>query len=285
VTILAFSRDSTDDDLIGVWKLEWTQTNGQPKYRERELWVFRHGRLTIVRDGDAFDDAFTVDSSTTPKRMDLHKSFFGNAIYQVEGDALTVAQVASFEPRPDGFQTTRGDRRQVSVLWRLPADPRMPTAELMQLFASEFGPPIKYPDPMDFDAEADQFIYNLMRELISKSREPSGKEQVICDVALFEVEVDNGGFHQFFFNSPGDHALETAAALHRIGAPETAMLVQTACALFPNGKPSKDQGTRQLQLDEFTLDHLETLRDLEQRFYSRREDLSLLLKRYWQEGS
>jgi hypothetical protein len=44
------------------------------------------------------------------------------------------------------------------------------------------------------------------------------------------LEVNNGGFSQFFFNSSGDRATETLAALHAIDAPQTAALLARAIA-------------------------------------------------------
>ena len=65
-----------------------------------------------------------------------------------------------------------------------------------------------------------------------------------------EREVNNGGFHQFFFNSSGDHADETVGALEAIGALKTAELLRGAIGKFPDGKVPKDQDERQvLMLD------------------------------------
>jgi hypothetical protein len=73
-------------------------------------------------------------------------------------------------------------------------------------------------------------------------------EQVVCVVSALEAEVNSGGLDQFFFNSAGDRATETIAALHSIGAHAAAAIVEEACALFPAGRPSSDRSTRQRQL-------------------------------------
>ncbi|MGZ3408675.1 MAG: DMP19 family protein [Polyangia bacterium] len=45
------------------------------------------------------------------------------------------------------------------------------------------------------------------------SREIAGEtafapvERTLLDIALVEAEVNNGGFHQYFFNSAGDRAM------------------------------------------------------------------------------
>jgi len=45
------------------------------------------------------------------------------------------------------------------------------------------------------------------------------QRQLVC-VGDFEEELANGGFSQFFLNSPGDHAADTLRALRKIGAIE-----------------------------------------------------------------
>ena len=65
-----------------------------------------------------------------------------------------------------------------------------------------------------------------------------------------EREVNNGGFHQYFFNSSGDHADESVLALGAIGALNTAELLREAIGKFPDGKVPEDQDERQvLMLD------------------------------------
>ena len=61
-----------------------------------------------------------------------------------------------------------------------------------------------------------------------------------------EREVNNGGFHQYFFNSSGDHADGTVPALEAIGALKTAELLREAIGKFPDGKVLKDQDRRQV---------------------------------------
>lgn len=282
VTIISFNRDCTDDELFGVWKLESTQTNGQPQRRERELWVFRHGTLTIVRDDGTHHARISVDPSASPKHLDTDIMFQPTGVYEIDGDTLRVSQVVPNMPRPTEFKTLWGDMRTVSVLRRVEADPRISGDELHDLLLSEFGPATEYPDLIEFDEDADEFISDLMRDIYDKASEMTAKEEVIYHVSWLITEVNNGGFHQFFYNSTGDNAVETAELLRKIGAPQTATLVETGCKLFPEAAPSKDYQQRRSQLERFTLDQLETLRDLEEQFYSRREDLNLLLKKYWE---
>ena len=281
VTILAFHRDGTDDELIGVWKLESTQTNGQPMRRERELWVFRHGRLTVVRDDEFQSVRVSIDPSVVPKQMDTDIILQPTGVYEIQGDTLRISQVIPDMPRPVDFETNWGDWRTVSVLSRLDANARMSRDDLRELLLSEYGPAPEPLERMEFDKEADDFITELMRKIDDKTEPMNEKEEVIYRVSWLTMEVNNGGFHQYFFNSTGEHAVETVSMLKRIGAPQTAALFETGCSLFPEGNPPKSLQARRRVLARFTLDQLETLRDLQERFYARREDLNVLLKRYW----
>ena len=90
----------------------------------------------------------------------------------------------------------------------------------------------------------------------------SAAERVVVLVDCVEREVHNGGFHQFYFNSAGDCATETPAALRAIGACRVAAIVEQANALFPGGAPPVDRSERQRVLDEIdpglhVFDHLD----------------------------
>jgi hypothetical protein len=65
----------------------------------------------------------------------------------------------------------------------------------------------------------------------------SPPEKVFVCVWDLEAQVNNGGFHQYYFNSSGDHALDTVDALAAIGAKYTAGLVKQANALFGAAGP------------------------------------------------
>jgi hypothetical protein len=74
-------------------------------------------------------------------------------------------------------------------------------------------------------------------------------EQDLYLANTLESEVFNGGFHQFFSNSSGNCAMQTASALARIGDTKTAAIYSRALAVFPSGKPSEDRGERGDQMD------------------------------------
>lgn len=70
--------------------------------------------------------------------------------------------------------------------------------------------------------------------------EYSDLERAALCLHRLEAEVNNGGSHQFFFNSSGELVPQTLEALERIGAPQTKRLLEQAVAIaFPNGYPSR----------------------------------------------
>ncbi len=276
VTILAFNRSHTDDHLIGVWKLDTEQTNGLPPSSSRRLWVIRHGTLTIVDDGGISHVEISVDPSSNPKSLDVHAWLQPIGVYELDGDILRVCRTVAQLPRPKEFITKFGDLRTISVLQRLPADPRMSSDELRDLFQIEFGSPTEY---TKFDREAEDFVYALIRD---EPTERTEKHTVLENVVFLIAEINNGGLHQYFYNGTGDTAVEAISYLRRIGAPETATLIEAACQLFPGGTVPIDLSERRVQIEHFTDQQLKTLGQLDEQFFKRREDLYSLLKKYWE---
>ena len=108
--------------------------------------------------------------------------------------------------------------------------------------------------------------------------------KVIELVTDLEDEVNNGGFHQYFYNSSGDNTAETIQALETIGAFAVADIVRRAASKFPGAMPPKD---RNLRLDmlwsNFPLAN--EFSDLDGEFFSYPEDLSGLMLAYKQTGA
>lgn|GEM_PF-994395 len=82
----------------------------------------------------------------------------------------------------------------------------------------------------------------------------SGPVRTYLLVRFFIDEIDNGGWSQYFFNSSGDHATETVAALEEIGAPREADRLRRAMALFGPGGPSPQRRKRMSQLAKISPD-------------------------------
>jgi hypothetical protein len=133
-------------------------------------------------------------------------------------------------------------------------------------------------------SDREPYLIQLSERLVPLIRESSppeltAPERVFVYVWEVEAEVNNGGFHQYHFNSSGDLALEAAAAFDAIGAPLTANIVRAANEIFPNSPP-RDRSARQDALDsigEVAFDELDS------RFYAYAEDLSSLLYAYVQQ--
>lgn len=69
-------------------------------------------------------------------------------------------------------------------------------------------------------------------------------EKNILLVEYLEMEVNNGGFHQFYLNSSGNYSLETEQALKDIGAIKTLKILEAANDQFPNRYIPKDRELR-----------------------------------------
>lgn len=122
-------------------------------------------------------------------------------------------------------------------------------------------------------------------------RQLSFEDRNLVDVLCFIEEVDNGGLDQFFYNSIGDHAAETLESLEQIGATETLAILRDAFALFPGGAPSRNGTDRQNELIAIRFAYCREPKDLDQcnselvaldeRFFSRSEDLYALMLSKW----
>jgi hypothetical protein len=106
------------------------------------------------------------------------------------------------------------------------------------------------------------------------------KERVAELVGELEGELNNGGFHQFFYNSAGDDTEEIIRALQLIGATKAADIVKRAASKFPGEMPPVDRLARQDLLLDTVAPSGDEFRDLDEEFYSYPDDLSGLLGRY-----
>jgi len=102
-------------------------------------------------------------------------------------------------------------------------------------------------------------------------------EKVFVSVWELEAEVNNGGFHQYFFNSSGDNAKYCVSALERIGAMNAAALVRQANSVFENGEPPVDSEIRQSKVESFTEEQKNFLDQLDQKFFKYPDKLTELL--------
>jgi len=98
-------------------------------------------------------------------------------------------------------------------------------------------------------------------------------------------EVGNGGFWQFFYNSSGDWAVETVAALERIGAEGAARVVRAANSVFPRGGPSPNDEERRRQIKGLSDDVSEESERLGDEIYGMDSEIEEALDQYLSLGS
>ena len=91
-------------------------------------------------------------------------------------------------------------------------------------------------------------VCKLKWETWDRFRELPRRDRYLWHVRWFDVEVTNGGFAQYFYNSAGDHWMECLEALKAIGATRSAELLRQFCDLFPLKHPSKSQEIRRKEL-------------------------------------
>ena len=73
------------------------------------------------------------------------------------------------------------------------------------------------------------------------------QRDALC-VTNFQAEINNGGLHQYLYNSSGDFARETPDVFRRMGAQEAARILEEANAFFGPIGPSTDRQTRMADL-------------------------------------
>lgn len=102
----------------------------------------------------------------------------------------------------------------------------------------------------------------------------SDPERIFYITQTLEMEVNNGGFSQFFFNSSGVFSYELVNAFHEIGAVKTAEICQRAISAFDTDIPT-DRTARQDMLEAYETDEVdEILYDCDMAFYEYEEDLT-----------
>jgi hypothetical protein len=83
----------------------------------------------------------------------------------------------------------------------------------------------------------------------------------------YPVAVNDGGHASFFYNSFGEHAHQTVAALEKVGAPALAALLRQAIDLFPGGQIPRDIDERNDALDALPDEAGEVMERLDEEFF------------------
>lgn len=108
----------------------------------------------------------------------------------------------------------------------------------------------------------------------------SHAERVYKVIYQLEADVNNGGFHQYYFNSAGDGAFAIVDALNEIGAHRCAEIVKEANRCFPGTVPPREREERQALLEQFDAAKLERLETLDVQFFEYPDNLTRLLYDY-----
>lgn len=113
------------------------------------------------------------------------------------------------------------------------------------------------------------------------------EEQVVYTVILLNWQIENGGFHQYFFNSYGQFAYLTIKNLKLIEAPQRADLLDSATHLVNEEYFTEDKFRHLIFNREFSkivdFDDLlfDQLNELDDKYYElEEEDLMNLLENY-----
>jgi len=108
----------------------------------------------------------------------------------------------------------------------------------------------------------------------------SDNEKLIYCIWWLEGEVNNGGFHQFFWNSAGNYTKDTLKYLLAIDAKHTAELLRKASQIAFGGEAPADGNKRQdlLEIDEE--EKMDKLNLLDNDFYKYQDDITGLVNKY-----
>jgi len=96
-------------------------------------------------------------------------------------------------------------------------------------------------------------------------------------LSILDAEVRNGGFHQYYFNSSGEGAVDAPTLARLVGAEETARVIGRANALFGTDGPPRNRRQRQRRLAAFTPSQDDELDHLNDEYYGLQEKLEAIL--------
>lgn len=95
----------------------------------------------------------------------------------------------------------------------------------------------------------DDLVAAVVRRLHAAKGNLTRTERDLLLLDAYDGEVNNGGHHQFFFNSSGDDALGAHDAMVRLGAPAIVLeIFDCALTAFPHSRPDQNRERRNEQL-------------------------------------
>ena len=92
-------------------------------------------------------------------------------------------------------------------------------------------------------------------------------QRAVFAVSWLDAEVNNGGFHQFFFNPTGALASEALGGARLMGLREHAAVIEEAYSLFPNGEVPVDFDERLALHQALSDEKAERIEPCDERWY------------------
>lgn len=124
------------------------------------------------------------------------------------------------------------------VPWRVTTPPPR-TLSLDEIWALD--------DDFEFVSALDTAIFH--KDMDHGADSLTATEAAVRSARELVLEVFNGGFDQYFFNSGGDNAADVVRSLELFGAHDLAAVAKEANALFGEAGPSRRRDIRWSQMD------------------------------------
>lgn len=132
--------------------------------------------------------------------------------------------------------------------------------------------------------ESEKFVVELSHyvgnkcEYGEKMSVLSKPERVFYVTQILEMEVNNGGFSQYFFNSSGDFANEIVDAYSEIGAVRTVEICKKAVSIYDGEVPADRDAREDVFVDDEEREAI--LDECDEAFFEYEEDLNALNQAY-----
>lgn len=142
----------------------------------------------------------------------------------------------------------------------------------------------KIPEKQDSSAENDagNFVMDMYQTVCDKCEYGRTMEKLnefergFFVVQELEMEVNNGGFDQFFFNPGGNFSYKLVHAFTKIGDVQTAEICEKALAAFGKELPCHHD-ERQTMLEESESDEIDAiLSECDDAFYEYKDDMNAI---------
>jgi hypothetical protein len=127
--------------------------------------------------------------------------------------------------------------------------------EIVEKARSEYGRTIQ--EVLSREPQEDLYsiigaVEVLIGSKIKKGLPTSCRERMVFAFVWLAREVQNGGFHQYFFNSAGDYWKDVLEGLKNIGDEGGTAAFQNVLSIFPESSPSAERFDRQAQLNKLS---------------------------------